>query len=176
LGGLIDAGLLVADGAGGYVLKASAKAALRGLTKGQFFKEIEPWLKTGSHEWRGVDPKVKYRDGTGTWYREMNGVPEGEPIHHWLIPQRMDWLFPKALINQPWNLLPMTRAAELGKEPEILHGALHGYKKDKYLLDKDPQRNLLKKYEYGTPDWAKIGIPAYGTMAVGNVVKGTSDK
>ena len=178
LGAGMDVGLGVADFFGGYLLKAPAKAALKGLRKGEFLKAIEPWWKTGSHEWKGVDPKVKWSDGTGTWFRKMNDVPKGMPIHHWLIPQRMGWLFPKWLTNQPWNLLPLTRWSETGAPTvRAFHDAIEGKGKKIFQFDKDNWlNNYRKRYEYGTPDWAKIGIPAYGTMLVDNTVKGLTDE
>jgi hypothetical protein len=192
--GLINTGMAISDVIGGFLVKDAAKLAARGLYNGVYkgipkalqkpgivekwkqldksvtqglSKELRGHWKFGSHEW----------DDTGDWYRRYlqsigKPLPKDTPIHHYAIPQELDWLLPKWLINQPWNMLPMTRASEVGQTPRVFHNALHGWGKDTFVFDEDPLRNFLKQNEYGTQDWAKIGIPTYATSAAGNAAEG----
>jgi hypothetical protein len=190
---LINAGLFAADATGLELLSEPAKGAFYGLRYGipkAIPKALEKsgvgeQLKAGyktvkqelSEQLRGYWKLGSHDAGnTREWYaRYLNStgkaLPDDMPVHHYIVPQRMGWLLPKWLFNQPWNLLPLTRASELGVEPRVLHNALHGWKKDEYVLDKGVLQNLRKQYEYGTPDWAKRGIPAALMSAGGNTAE-----
>jgi hypothetical protein len=164
--GALDAGFLASDLAGGWLLKAPAKAALKGLVKGAWKEELKPYWKMGSHSWAATRKE----------YGKVNELTKGMPVHHWLIPQRwqrdLPWLFPESLTNQPWNLLPMSRASEAGTTPRLLHDAIEGKGKQNFQFDpNNALRDYYLRFKYGTPDWAKVGIPAAVMSAGGNTAE-----
>lgn len=159
----ISKGLQKAGGVG-EKLKQFNKSFMRGLSK-----ELRGYWKFGSHEFDDVRAYyARYLRSIG------KPLPKDLPVHHWFAPQRWEravpGLLPKWLINQPWNLLPLTRVTET-EAPTVkaFHDAIEGKGKSVFQFDKDDLlRNYRMRYEYGTPDWAKIGIPTYSMSAAGN--------
>ena len=125
--GSVNAALAVSDI---FLIKGIATARVKGA-----------W-KVGGVSWSAAS----------RWYKTTRGLESAVPLHHWMIHQRgvtakfMTKMFglpaTQALINQPWNLLPMRSRA--------WHNAVHGAYKD------TPQAmNYLERLFNGTPGWAQ---------------------
>lgn len=86
--------------------------------------------KSGSHTW----------NATRRWLGKNGFVQKGQPVHHWLITQRMIRSNPRLLsvANQPWNLMPM--------RSQPFHNALHN------------EFSSFYRFLYGTPAYFKTGV------------------
>jgi len=82
---------------------------------------------------------------------ERKMLAKGQHGHHWAIPQN-GWgkRVPDYVKNQPWNINPMPKG-EVGAE---MHGRITNACKGK------PRFNVVERYIYGTPTWAKVGTGA----------------
>jgi RHS repeat-associated protein len=93
--------------------------------------------KTGSHAWKA----------TRQWYGKGRELPKFTQVHHWFIEQNstIGKLVPEFIKNQPWNLHPLYATEEISSQ--ALHTAVHGEGPNPF--------NVLGRWWYGTPDWAK---------------------
>jgi hypothetical protein len=101
-----------------------ASSLAKGVWKGAF--------KLGSHKW----------NRTREWLGTRGYAKPGQPVHHWLIPQRRWGInVPEVIKNQPWNLKAMPDHA--------FHRRVHGQGKKAFI----PPLRVW----HGTPAWVKVG-------------------
>lgn len=118
-------------------LKAGAKAVLN---------KSGVW-KSGSNTW----------NETRKWLGKQGFALPGEQVHHWAIRQRsfLGEMFP-SLINQKWNLKPISNGAVKGADSLRGHMGIHG--RGRVSL------NPFESVFFGSPSWAK----AVGASSVGH--------
>ncbi len=90
--------------------------------------------KSGCHTW----------NATRKWIGKKGFAPEGQPVHHWLITQKMIKKHPRLLsvANQPWNLTPMKN--------RTFHNSVHGIGSQSF--------GMGRRFLYGIPGYFQLSI------------------
>jgi hypothetical protein len=134
------------------LLKAPAWAIAKGLAKGAMGKdvvrevprELKKIVKTGSNKWKD----------TKAWILRNYDLPANTHVHHAFIPQRKGKAEPKWLINQWWNLVPLTDWKKFGfNSSQEMHWAIDRMAGMRF--SENPFLNEYYRTIYRYPQWAK---------------------